>query len=345
MESTRLKVYNQQNKKMKLSLVVVNYNGKHLLKDYFDSLYRQTLLPDEIVLFDNCSRDGSGEFVKRKYPSVRIISENRFNTGATLGFNIAATFTSGKFIIMQSNDISMDKNCIKVLMDTLKKDSKIGLCTSISLPYKKDFLINNFPIENAGAEMDKFGFTWPMYNGKLRKDIPSISEVFCVYGNSIIIRSEIFKKLQGFDEKYFALNDDIDLSWRVRLLGYTVVYAANSFVYHRGHATLGPRYKRAEKRYWSERNCLRTLLKNYSFFSIFKHIPLYLCILIAEMFYHVSKLRFDLFYANIRAIVWNILYLQDTLEKRKFIQKLRKINDSKILPLLSNRSFKFRFGR
>lgn len=330
---------------MKISLIVVNYNGKHLLKDYFDCVNNQTRFPDEIILFDNCSRDGSAEYVRKKYPYVRIISENSFNTGATLGFNIASNYATGELLLLQSNDIRMDKNCIKVLESTLKEDSRIGICSSLSMVAKRDRKRRDFIIENAGGEMDIIGFTWPIHNGKLRKEIPLKGDVFCAYGNSIMIRASLFKKVKGFDEKYFALHDDIDLSWRVRLLGYTVCYHADSYVYHLGHATLGKRYKRAQKRYWSERNCLRTLLKNYSLISLCKYLPFYFCILTAELVYHIRKLRFDLCIAIIRALGWNIFYLGDTFIKRFHIQHIRKIDDNQLMPHLYRGSLKFRFGR
>ncbi|MBI2617406.1 glycosyltransferase family 2 protein [Candidatus Gottesmanbacteria bacterium] len=328
---------------MKISLIVLNYNGKHLLKDYFDSVNIQTRSPDEIILFDNCSVDGSFDFVRKKYPNVRIIKEDSYNTGAVLGLNIASKYATGELFLFQSNDVRMDKNCIKVLEEAFKKNGKVGLGTSVSLTanrtQKEEF------VENAGAEMDVIGFTWPLHYGKKRKEIPREEEVFCVYGNSIMVRAEIFKTLGGFDEKYFALHDDIDLSWRVRLLGYTVCYHAGSYVSHLGHATLGKTYNRAQKRYWSERNCLRTMLKNYSLKSLCIYLPFYICILGAEMGYHVRKFRFDLCIAIIRAIGWNGFYLVDTLKKRIYIQRIRKINDSQILPLLYHGSLKLRFGR
>lgn len=324
-----------------VSLIVLNYNGRKFLKDYFTSVYRQTRMPDEILLFDNGSTDGSIEYVRTFFPKVRIIVEDRYNTGASRGLNIAFKETSGDYIVMQSNDIILDKNCIKVLAQTLDRNAQIGICTSVSMTFQKEKKIAKRTIENAGGRLDVFGFNWPLYYGKERKTIPTIGEVFLAYGTSMIVRREVFRGVNGFDEKYFALNDDVDLSWRVRLLGYKIVYNANSYIFHKIHATLGPLYSRAKKRYWSERNCLRTILKNYSVLSLIKYLPVYFLLLFAEIGWYLSHGRIDMAFSIIQAVSWNVIYSPDTLVKRFKIQKTRMVSDKQLIKIMYKKSFKW----
>ena len=324
-----------------VSITVTNYNGKHHLKEYFDSLFKQTRIPDEIFMYDNGSTDGSVDFVKKNFPGVRIISKVDVNTGPAVGQNIVFEKTIGKYVIIQANDLRLDKNCVNELVKTLNDNHEVGLCTSAALSYQKKKELGINEIEAAGGKLDVYGFSWPMYHGQKLQSIPKYGEIFCAYGNSFIIRREIFKKLSGFDEAYFALNDDIDLSWRVRLLGYSVVYNARSIVYHKSHATLGSRYSGAQMRYWSERNSLRTVLKNYSLWLLVRYLPGTILLLMAESGWCLWHRRPKRTLALLTAIGWNILHFPDTLAKRKQIQSLRKVNDDVLLAKMYGGSFKW----
>lgn len=325
-------------KQNSISLIVLNHNGLEHLDEYFTSVFRQTFIPNEIILFDNGSTDGSIEYVSKKFPRVKII-KNRFNAGTAQGSNIAFNHTTSDYVIFQSNDIRLDRNCLKALIESVSRDPMIGICTSVVLYYGKDSK-GKYRIENAGGLIDRFSFNWPAYNAKEIRTIPKVGEIFLTYGASFIIRRELFKRIDGFDEALFTLNDDVDLSWRVRLQGYRVVYTADSIVFHKGHSTLGPIFSRAQKRYWSERNCLRTLLKNYSIISLLRYLPGYLGILLGEMTFYLYRGRFDLFFAVLKALGWNLYQLPDTRKKRQKTQKSRKVSDQEITKLMHRKSFK-----
>ncbi|HRN69639.1 MAG TPA: glycosyltransferase family 2 protein [Candidatus Woesebacteria bacterium] len=307
---------------MKLSLIVLNYNGVHLLQEYFDSVFKQTLLPDEIIMLDNNSSDDSVAFVEKNYPKVTIIKNSR-NEGTAGGSNKAFTYAKGKYIIFQSNDMRLEKNCVKGLYDAITSDNTIGICTSILLkntPDKKGI----HRIDNAGGIVDIFGFGMQKYPTKLLEEIPEQESVFFSYGGSFIISKELFKKIKGYDERFFTLNDDIDLSWRVRLLGYDIIYTKKSIIYHKVSATLGPLFERPTKRYWSERNTIATLIKNHTLPTLLVNGSIYLILLCAEMGYFMYRNRFDLFSADLKAILWNIKELPETLRRRSKIQNMKK---------------------
>ena len=166
-----------------------------------------------------------------------------------------------------------------------------------------------------------------------------MQEVFFSYGGSFIVRREVFEKSGGFDARYFTLNDDVDLCFRVRMLGYGIVYNKKSFVYHKVSATLGKLYDRPLKHYWSERNTLRTFLKNQDFLHlIFLLIP-YFSILLAEMLYLLSRGKFSLALSDLKAIFWNIIYLPETLYLRMKTQSHKKCS---VFSQLTKTSFKLR---
>lgn len=316
-----------KNKKKKtVSLVVLNYNGKQHLKEYFESVFRQSRIPDEILMLDNCSTDGSQEYVIKNYPKVRVVKSEK-NHGTAQGSNVAFRYTLGDYIIFQSNDIRLDKDCVKCLVEHLEKDKTTGIVTSVLLNYYKDAKTAEHFIDNAGGIADIYGFGMQNYPQKRIQEIPDKGEVFFSYGGSFIIRREIYEKIGGFDDRYFTLNDDIDLSWRVRLLGYKVFYVKKSVVYHKVSATIGTIYTKATRRYWSEKNIIRTILKNGQVNHLLKNFSLYLLLLSGEMLYFILRGRFSLFLADFKAIVWNLFYLPETLSLRKKIQSMNK-NDN-----------------
>ncbi len=322
----------------KISLIVLNYNGLIHLKEYFESVFNQTLLPDEIIMFDNLSTDGSREFVKKKFPSVKIITEDRFNTGTALAINTAFSHTHGEYVILQTNDICLDKNCIKALYNALLNDRSVGIASSVVLKYDHHKKTGEQIVDNAGGFIDMYGFGMQNYPSIPLKDIPIRGEVFFSYGDSLIVRREAFEKVQGFDTRLFMLNDDLDFSWRVRLQGYKIIYTRKSFIYHKGSATLRILYKRAQKRYWSERNSIRIYLKNTSFSHLLKAFPFYVLLLIAEMSYFLYRGKFELLFADIKAIGWNLYHLPETLHLRlsnHFHSKKNNIDD-----LIVRKSFK-----
>ncbi len=311
----------------KISLVVLNYNGLPHLKEYFDSLFAQTMIPGEIIMMDNLSQDGSREFVRKNYPKVTIITEDRFNTGTAMGFNIPFAKTSGDYVIFQSNDILLEKNCMKELYLCLKKYADVGIASSVLLNYYKDKKTGKHLIDNAGGIADILGFGMQNYPAKQIENIPVYGEVFFSYGGSCIVRRGLFEKVGGFDQRYFTLNDDLDLSWRIRLLGYKVMYTKKSVVYHKISATLGKLYSQPLKHYWSERNLLRTYLKNASPKQFIFFLPINLFLSLAQIVYFFIRGKFMLGFADVKAFLWNILYLPETLMLRYKIQKMRRKNN------------------
>jgi hypothetical protein len=326
------------NKKNKISLIVTNYNGKVHLKECFESIFEQTLLPDEIFLYDNDSTDGGPELVKKLFPQVKIIQVNGYNTGTARGSNIAFTYTEGDYIIYMSNDIRADKNCIKELIKPMKKDNKIGVSTCVLLNYFADKKTGEHYIDNAGGLVDIFGFAMQNYPGKKIEDIPEQGEVFFSYGGAFAIRRNIFKKIGGFDERFFMLVDDLDYSWRTRILGYKVIYNKKSYIYHKISATLRKFRDRPLMHYWSEKNYMRSVLKNCTLSHLIWMFPLYLLLLFGQMAFLLYKKQYRLFLSDFKSVAWNFIHIPDILWERYKQKKFTRKNN--INKLFVKTSFK-----
>lgn len=324
-------------KKKKISLMFVNYNGRAHLDEYLTSVFSQTMLPAEVIMFDNLCTDGSREFVRKKFPEVKIITEDRFNTGTALAYNIAFSYTHGDYVVLQANDLVLDKNCIKNLYKTLEENPKVAIVTSVTIRYHNRKL-RKFIVDQAGGLLDMYGFGMQNYPEVPIKDIPSIGEVFFAYGDSFMMRREVYEKMNGLDTRMYMLNDDLDLCWRIRLLGYKILYNKDSFVYHKGSATIKVNFKRPKVRYLSERNSIRSYIKNTTFGHFFKTLPMYIFLLCGEMGYFFYRGKFSLFFSDVRAVLWNLLYLPETLYL-KFQNQLHSKKNN-IDKLIVRKSFK-----
>lgn len=324
----------------KVAVIVLNYNGIHLIDESLGSMLKQSFKNMQLYLADDASVDDSINYVSKKYPSVKII-KGLINKGTAGISNFAVSQINEPYVVLASNDMFFDKNCIKELHKTITKIKKVGICTSVLL--KHDLFPDGlYHMDNAGFDVDIFGFIDPKYRDQPQKNLPKKPfETFATCGGCFIIKKEIYQKLGGFDNSFWSLSDDVDLCWRTRLLGYKIYTNPNSFLLHHMSATL-KKEKQGRTRYLSERNNLTMLLKNYSFISLLFIIPLYLSLELIEISFHIITGKSYLAKSVVMAIIDNIKKIRDTLNKRKIVQSTRVISDFKIFKKLYCSSFKIK---
>ena len=209
----------------KVSIIIVNYNGKELLQKCLDSLLKVNYDNFEIILVDNNSTDGTVEFITKNYPSLIIIKLDS-NKGFAEPNNVAAKISKGKYLLFLNNDTVVTPNFISEMVKVMETDKKIAICQSLLL--KPDG-----SIDSSGDFIDNLGV---VYNSKTKID--EIREVSSARGASMLVRSDIFEKLDGFDQKFFITFEDVDLCWRSWILGYRVLIIPTSIVYHEGGITI-----------------------------------------------------------------------------------------------------------
>jgi len=324
----------------KVTCIVLNYNGIGIFEEALDSLKLQTYKNMEVVIADDASKDDSVKLIKKNYPWVKVLV-NPKNSG-TAGVSNYAVSKIGKcdYLVLMSNDMYFHKDCVKELVKTMESDKKIGLTTAVLVKHDPDPITKKYYIDNAGIDVDRFLFIYPhLTNQDYATIIKDTEEIFASCGGCYIIKPELYKEVGGFDEKYWSLSEDIDMSWRIRLLGYKIMVNKKAFLYHHIHKTL-KNLKMSRTRYLSERNNLMSILKNYSNFSLLKVLPVYILLEIGEILFFLVKLRPDVSWAIIRAFWHNVSNISSTLEKRKSIQATRKIDDKKINHLMYKGSYK-----
>lgn len=242
-----------------VSIITVNLNGKDYLNVLLDSIaqldYPQEKL--EVILVDNGSADGSAEFVASNYPKVKVI-KNDYNTGFAVANNMGAKAAGGDYIAFLNNDTKVDSQWLTELLRPVYKDSETVCVGSKVLSYdgqKLDFAGGMINFEGKGFQVD-FG---------LPKD-EDIHDQYAylpfVNGGAMLVDRKVFLSSGGFDEDFFAYYEDVDFGWRLWVLGYRVVFAPKSIVYHVHHGT-SKLFPDDKLRFLKERNALYSVFKNY----------------------------------------------------------------------------------
>ncbi|GAA4915473.1 glycosyltransferase family 2 protein [Mucilaginibacter defluvii] len=249
----------------KVAAVILNWNGLAHIQQFLPSVMASTWQNLEIVLGDNGSTDGSVEWVASVYPSVTII-RNEENYGFTGGYNRVLEKVDADYFILLNSDIEVQPGWIEPVIALMESDELIAAAAPKILSYadKKMF-------EHAGAAggfIDHFGY--PFCRGRIfyeieedRGQYDQSGEVFWASGAALFIKRKCWRESGGFDERFFAHMEEIDLCWRLKNMGYKVMYCAESTVYHVGGGTLNA--ENPFKTYLNFRNNLLLLKNNLPF--------------------------------------------------------------------------------
>ena len=244
----------------KVSIIIVNYNGKELLQKCLDSLLNVKYDNFEIILVDNNSTDGTVEFITKNHPSIILIKLDS-NKGFAEPNNIAAKIAKGEYLLFLNNDTVVTHNFISEMVKVMETDKKIAICQSLLL--KPDG-----SIDSSGDFIDNLGV---VYNSKTKID--EIREVSSAKGASMLVRSDIFKKLGGFDQKFFVTFEDVDLCWRSWILGYRVLIIPASIVYHVGGITI--KKLKSEIAFHGFKNQISMKITNFETKLVFKKLLIF----------------------------------------------------------------------
>lgn len=335
----------------KVSIVIVNLNGKHHLRECFNSILKLHYPKDkiEVVLVDNGSADGSVELVRSKFNWVKLIC-NTHNEGFAKPSNDGARAATGDLVAFINNDMRVQKDWLIELIKSMRNDN--AKCAgSVILNWNGDLLDfagGGINFQGLGFQAD---FKRPMreMEPKLTKD----KELLFACGGAMIVDRELFLFAGGFDEDYFAYYEDVDLGWRLRVLGCKIVLSVKSRVYHK-HNSTSKTITKERIQYLFERNKLYTCYKNYGKELFYKVFFPSLLLEIRETY---LESEIDGFNYNIKnpgafdkdpvhinhkaamklsALNEFIENISKTEKKRNFIQGNRKASDDEIVNLLSD---------
>ncbi len=248
---------------MKVAVVILNWNGKNFLEKFLPSVFSYNSSYAEIIVADNASTDDSVSFVKNHYPLIKVI-ENTDNGGFAKGYNDALKLVDAEYYVLLNSDVEVSPNWIDSIIKLMDTDKNIAACQPKILAFD-----NKHVFEYAGAAggfIDKYGY--PFCRGRILDTLEEdkgqyndVREIFWATGACLFVRSELYHKVNGFDEDFFAHMEEIDLCWRLKNLGYKIMYCPDSTVYHVGGGTLNK--TSPQKTYLNFRNNLILLCKNH----------------------------------------------------------------------------------
>lgn len=308
----------------KVVIGIVTYNSRHKIADCLHSLQHQHYPKElvEVVVVDNDSHDSTKEYLAEAWPQVTVIANDN-NVGFAAANNQIYTFVKyqADYLVLLNDDTIVEPNWLTRLVNAALSDDRIAAVQSKLLLYPEKTLINSL-----GNSIQFLGFAFcnhyrepDSHAQTVLFDLPYAS------GAAVLLKLSALQIIGLFDEKLFMYHEDVDLGWRLRLLGYRVVIDPLSVVYHKYN------YSKAKyKFYYMDRNRWIVLLKNYRLATIILLSPMLLVMELGIMLFSVKN---GWFKEKIKGWSWLIKNFGYILSQRRKIQDLRQVNDREILKL------------
>lgn len=315
----------------KVSVVVLNWNGKKHLKICLESLKLVNYSSLEVIVVDNNSTDGTVEMVEKSYPWVRLV-KNKKNVGYAKGNNIGIRESSSEFVFILNNDTKVTQDFIDPLVSLMDSDQKIA-CVQPKLLYAiKPTILNA-----VGSFLTSFGFLYH-YGYRKKEELSKYNrrmDIYSAKGAAMLLRKTALNKVGLFDEDFFIFFEETDLCHRLWLAGFRIVYEPSSIIFHFEAVDTSKQMRDSRRTYLSLRNRVCSYIKNLETRNLI-NILIMLSFIYAAFFIHnIFMLRFNLSIAVISSIIWNIKEFPNTLKKRRIIQrKLRKISDDELFRII-----------
>lgn len=304
-------------------VMVLNFNGKSFLEECFTSLEMQSRSDFDTYLVDNGSSDGSVAFVKARFPRVKIVPFEK-NHGFSAAYNMAVETVSTPYVVFLNNDTVVDTRWLEFLIVGAEQYQAVLVGSKILSYQSHDRVLS------AGTMMTPAGVAYEMGLGEKDSPLYNYSKlVGGVVGASMLVRTEIFRQMNGFDEGYFAFCEDLDLCWRLNLLGYKVLYEPRSVLYHWSGGTAGGSTS-GLRVYFMQKNMVRTAFKHFDFWNLLKAVGIIVVYTALRFLSYLFTGRWDLAKALLKGSLEPIRCMPKIMEQRRIIQKTRIVSDHEL---------------
>lgn len=250
-------------KSKKVSVVILNWNGRDMLRSFLPSVVRHSAGEEiEVCVADNGSTDNSVEMLRREFPSVRLIVLDE-NHGFADGYNLALQQVEAEYVVLLNSDVEVTEGWLHPLVAYLDAHPGVAACQPKIRSWRQREMFEYAGA--AGGFIDRYGYPFcrgrvmgvvETDNGQYDTEIP----VFWATGAALFIRLNDYREAGGLDGRFFAHMEEIDLCWRLRARGRQIVCVPQSVVYHVGGATL--KKENPQKTFLNFRNNLVMLYKN-----------------------------------------------------------------------------------
>ena len=248
----------------KVAIVILNWNGSGMLSKYLPSVIQYSREEATVYVADNASTDDSLALLREHFPEVKLILLEK-NWGFAEGYNQALKQIEAEYYLLLNPDIEVTHHWLTPMIEYLDSHQEVAACQPKLLS-----IFDRDSFEYAGASggfLDRFGY--PFCRGRVFETVETdngqyddVSDILWATGAALMIRAKDYWKVGGMDARFFAHNEEIDLCWRLRILGRRIVCLPDSCAYHVGGGTL-PKGN-PMKTFLNFRNNLTMLYKNLS---------------------------------------------------------------------------------
>jgi len=307
-----------------LSVIVVNWNGRHFLDECLGSLQKQTFRDFEVILVDNGSTDGSVEFVRASFPEVKVVGLGE-NRGFSGGNNEGIRGASGRWVMLLNNDTRVHERCLEAVSRARERFPAVSMCAPKMLFYDRPACI-----DNCGFMATVAGNAWEI--GRQETDCEEFNQYLRPFGPSggaAFYRRDLLEGVGLLDEDFFMYYEDYDLAFRARLRGHECIHVPDAIVYHRSRGT-----SRALPQglvYLAQRNIEYVYIKNMPTALMLRYG-------LHHLVYDAGGLVYFTRRGHLRSFLkakWDALKaFPRLLRKRKEIQKGRALSSNQVRKLL-----------
>jgi GT2 family glycosyltransferase len=309
-----------QSGKTKVSVIIVNYDGISYIEACLRSVLAQSFPDFEVILVDNKSSDGSLEYVRRVFPDLLVVA-NEKNLGYTGGINSGISRAKGDYLAPLNVDTEVEENWLGAMVEFMDANLGVGAATPKSLLYRDRRKIG---VMGLNIHITGLGFV----RGLNKQHSASPGEPFQVAGVSgcsFLIRREIVERLGGLNEDNFLYYDDVDLSWVINLMGYKIYCVPRSVVYHEYELKMTP-----QKMFWLEHGRLNAILCYLKPLTLVALLPLLAFTEALIMGYCLIRGPSYL-WAKLRAWFSVARNMRGLLKRRRQVQRLRRLSDLQLI--------------
>ncbi|MFA5993119.1 MAG: glycosyltransferase [Candidatus Pacearchaeota archaeon] len=321
--------------KNSISVIIPNYNGQEIILNCLKYVYDQRNIDYEIIVIDDKSDDKSLGILKQEAKKKRIKLEvNKERVGYAGSCFAGAKLAKNEVLFFLNSDAFLinNKHLVKTA-ELLSKEKEIGVLGFYQLNPDKSpqFIGSNIDLT---LSLDPKSSNQEFIQKKISSSSKIISDLFMTGGAAYAIKKEIYLSAGGIDKSYFLYFDELDLMWRVRLLGYKVVTDTSLKIIHLGGWSTKNEYNKTTnytKIYLNERNSFKTILKNYQTSSLLFIIPLFFLMQFIQSLYFLVTIKPRGINCYLRANYQVITNLNEIFKLRNKIQKNRKVPDKVLI--------------
>lgn len=312
-----------------VSIIILTWNSAAHLPHCLNCLLTQTYRDFEVIIIDNNSTDNATTLLEEKYPALNLRVERlATNLGFAAGNNIGAHLARGKWLTLLNADAFLEPDWLVNMLSAAER-------------HPNSFFSSQLIQANTPALLDGQGDVYHISGLAWRRNYcqPSITnlpegEVFSACAAAAFYPAQTFLAVGGFDEDYFAYHEDVDLGFRLRLLGLQCFYIPTAVAHHVGSTSFGKRGERAT--YLGHRNLVWTYVKNMPTSLFWLFLPIHLAYTLMHLAYFTRINQGHVLW-KARLDAWKAL--ETTLKKRKMIQRSKTASTRSILQAMERAPF------